>query len=111
VLGFSELVSFGRVTTPGDHTILVDAKESKIEFDFRVLRETFFATRESCVGAVCCADGFVAEERAYLAALNCELLLPLTGKDELLGFFSLGAKQSEEPYSGSDVRLLKSVAG
>jgi len=111
VLGFSELVSFGRVTTPGDHTILVDAKESKIEFDFRVLRETFFATRESCVGAVCCADGFVAEERAYLAALNCELLLPLTGKDELLGFFSLGPKQSEEPYSGSDVRLLKSVAG
>jgi sigma-B regulation protein RsbU (phosphoserine phosphatase) len=27
-----------------------------------------------------------------------------------LGFISLGAKRSEEPYTGSDVRLLKSVA-
>jgi phosphoserine phosphatase RsbU/P len=31
-------------------------------------------------------------------------------RDKLLGFISLGPKKSEEPYTGSDVRLLKSVA-
>jgi len=32
-------------------------------------------------------------------------------KNTLLGFISLGAKRSEEPYSPSDIRLLGSVAG
>ena len=50
------------------------------------------------------------EERSKLAALGSELLLPLAVRDKLLGFISLGPKQSEEPYTGSDVRLLKSVA-
>ena len=49
-------------------------------------------------------------ERAKLAKLGAELLLPLAVRDKLLGFISLGPKRSEEPYSGSDVRLLKSVA-
>jgi sigma-B regulation protein RsbU (phosphoserine phosphatase) len=49
-------------------------------------------------------------ERAKLAALGSELLLPLAVRDKLLGFISLGPKRSEEPYTGSDVRLLKSVA-
>jgi phosphoserine phosphatase RsbU/P len=50
------------------------------------------------------------EERAHLAALGAELLLPIAGRDKLLGFISLGQKRSEEPYSGMDMRLLKSVA-
>lgn len=50
------------------------------------------------------------EERDKLAALHSELLLPLAVRDKLLGFISLGPKKSEEPYTGSDVRLLKSVA-
>ena len=50
------------------------------------------------------------EERGKLAALHSELLLPLAVRDKLLGFISLGPKKSEEPYTGSDVRLLKSVA-
>ena len=50
------------------------------------------------------------DERRKLAALGSELLLPLAVRDKLLGFISLGAKKSEEPYTGSDVRLLKSVA-
>jgi sigma-B regulation protein RsbU (phosphoserine phosphatase) len=50
------------------------------------------------------------EERSKLARLQSELLLPLAVRDKLLGFISLGPKQSEEPYTGSDVRLLKSVA-
>jgi len=50
------------------------------------------------------------EDRAKLALLHAELLLPLKTRDRLLGFISLGAKRSDEPYSGTDVRLLKSVA-
>lgn len=42
--------------------------------------------------------------------LSTELLLPLASRDKLLGFISLGPKRSEEPFTGSDLRLLKSVA-
>ncbi len=50
------------------------------------------------------------EERAKLAELESELLLPLAVKDRLIGFMSLAPKLSEQPYTGSDLRLLKSVA-
>jgi sigma-B regulation protein RsbU (phosphoserine phosphatase) len=50
------------------------------------------------------------EERGKLAQLSAELLLPLAGRDKLLGFISLGPKRSEAPYSGNDLRLLMSVA-
>jgi sigma-B regulation protein RsbU (phosphoserine phosphatase) len=50
------------------------------------------------------------EERAALKVLGSRLLLPLAANDRLMGFLSLSEKRSEEPYSGSDVRLLKSVA-
>ena len=55
-------------------------------------------------------EGIGDEERGKLATLESELLLPLAVRDKLLGFISLGPKLSEEPYTGSDVRLLKSVA-
>jgi sigma-B regulation protein RsbU (phosphoserine phosphatase) len=55
-------------------------------------------------------DAVTDDERHKLAALHSELLLPLAVRDKLLGFISLGPKKSEEPYTGSDVRLLKSVA-
>jgi len=54
--------------------------------------------------------GVSEEERAKLAALRAELLLPLSVKNKLLGFISLSQKLSEEPYSSTDLRLLKSVA-
>src|SRR5579871_5510870 len=50
------------------------------------------------------------EDREKLAHLKSELLLPLTAREKLLGFISLGRKRSEEPFTGSDLRLLKSVA-
>jgi phosphoserine phosphatase RsbU/P len=50
------------------------------------------------------------EDRTQLSQLHSELLLPLSTRDKLLGFISLGPKLSDEPYSGTDVRLLKSVA-
>lgn len=60
-------------------------------------------------------DGWVertatGSERDLLERLNTELLLPLGVKNELSGFISLGAKQSEAPYSPNDLKLLQSVA-
>ncbi|HEV2687654.1 MAG TPA: GAF domain-containing protein, partial [Bryobacteraceae bacterium] len=49
-------------------------------------------------------------ERGRLQKLEAQLLLPLSFKDKLIGFMSLSAKQSEEPYSKSDVQMLESVA-
>jgi len=50
------------------------------------------------------------DERRTLADLRPHLLLPLSMKEKLLGLIALGEKRSEEPYSGTDLRLLKSVA-
>ncbi|MCI0485110.1 MAG: SpoIIE family protein phosphatase [Blastocatellia bacterium] len=50
------------------------------------------------------------DERGMLEKLDSQLLLPLAVKESLSGFISLGPKQSEEPYSGTDLRLLQSVA-
>ncbi len=50
------------------------------------------------------------DERDKLTHLQAELLLPLTASEKLLGFISLGRKQSEEPFTRSDLRLLKSIA-
>jgi sigma-B regulation protein RsbU (phosphoserine phosphatase) len=55
-------------------------------------------------------DPISEKDRASLALLDAELLLPLSARDKLLGFISLGPKRSDEPYSSADVRLLKSVA-
>ncbi|MEO6391497.1 MAG: SpoIIE family protein phosphatase [Pyrinomonadaceae bacterium] len=52
----------------------------------------------------------MVEERMMLARLDTQLLLPLSVKEKLPGFISLGPKQSEEPYSNTDLRLLQSVA-
>lgn len=49
-------------------------------------------------------------ELLKLKAMNAQLLLPVGTKQKLLGVLSLGPKLSEEPYSRSDVRLLRSVA-
>jgi sigma-B regulation protein RsbU (phosphoserine phosphatase) len=50
------------------------------------------------------------EERAALEELKPELLLALSLRDHVLGVMSLGLKQSEEPFSPTDLRLLSSVA-
>ena len=49
------------------------------------------------------------DERATLDQLHAELLLPLPGRDRLLGIMTLGPKRSEEAYSSTDLRLLQSV--
>jgi len=50
------------------------------------------------------------ENRRALAEVDAELVLPLNGKNDLLGVITLGPKKSEEPYSISDAKLLGSVA-
>jgi sigma-B regulation protein RsbU (phosphoserine phosphatase) len=45
-----------------------------------------------------------------LDAMSAELLLPLSGRDQLMGLITLGPKRSEEPYTPMDLRLLESVA-
>ena len=49
-------------------------------------------------------------ERSTLDLLRAELLLPLAGRDRLLGVMTLGAKRSQEAYSPSDLRLLQSLS-
>ncbi|HKV23320.1 MAG TPA: SpoIIE family protein phosphatase [Candidatus Acidoferrum sp.] len=56
------------------------------------------------------SPGVAVEEREKLATLHSQLLVPLTVKEKLLGIISLGEKRAEAPYSGSDIRVLKSVA-
>ena len=49
-------------------------------------------------------------ERSALRALGAEMLIPLRGRNRLLGVMALGPKRSEEPYSRTDRGLLQSVA-
>jgi len=97
-IGFPELadVSFSRNT--GTAKVLQQQKEPA---------RVYLNDRESWLYR---EDDVTDDERHQLATLHSELLLPLAVRDKLLGFISLGPKKSEEPYTGSDVRLLKSVA-
>ncbi len=49
------------------------------------------------------------DEQQTLNHLNAEVLLPLVGRNKLMGVMVLGPKRSEEPYSPSDLQLLASV--
>lgn len=46
-----------------------------------------------------------------LRRIQFALLLPLSTKNELIGFVSLGARLGDLPYSANDEQLLMSVAG
>ncbi len=54
--------------------------------------------------------GVPAEERGVLESLGTQILLPLAARGNLLGMISLGPKLSEQPYSRTDLRLLRNVA-
>ncbi|WP_161571059.1 GAF domain-containing SpoIIE family protein phosphatase [Granulicella sibirica] len=49
-------------------------------------------------------------ERAALSDLSTELLVPMPGRNRLIGVIALGPKSSEEPYSKIDRQLLQTVA-
>ena len=48
-------------------------------------------------------------ELTLLAGYGVRLLIPLIASGRLMGFISLGERQSEEPYSGEDKELLLAV--
>lgn len=50
------------------------------------------------------------EEKQILEQVHAELLLPLPGRERLLGLMALGSKKSEEPYTPTDLRVLQSLA-
>jgi phosphoserine phosphatase RsbU/P len=50
------------------------------------------------------------EERKGLEELETQLLLPINGRDRLLGFLSLGPRRGDAPYARTEVQLLQSVA-
>jgi sigma-B regulation protein RsbU (phosphoserine phosphatase) len=50
------------------------------------------------------------DEKKQIEDLNAQILLPVAVKGNLSGVLSLSAKRSEEPYTPTDLRLLKSVA-
>jgi phosphoserine phosphatase RsbU/P len=49
-------------------------------------------------------------ERRALDMLNAELLLPLPGRNRLMGVMALGPKRSEAAYSSNDLKILQAVA-
>ncbi len=59
-------------------------------------------------------DGWLLLARSteweLLDSLSTELLLPLSGRDRLMGLIALGPKRSEEPYTSSYLHLLEAVA-
>jgi eukaryotic-like serine/threonine-protein kinase len=49
-------------------------------------------------------------EAQWMTELGVNLVVPMNGKDgRLIGLFLLGEKKSEEPYAGSDRRLLQTI--
>lgn len=50
-----------------------------------------------------------AEEQGVFRALRTEVVIPLARNERLLGMISLGPRRFEEPYSNSDLELLRSV--
>ncbi|MFT4113485.1 PP2C family protein-serine/threonine phosphatase [Silvibacterium sp.] len=49
-------------------------------------------------------------ERDALNGMNAELLLPLPGRNRLMGVMALGPKRSEAAYTRTDMHLLQAVA-
>lgn len=49
-------------------------------------------------------------ERQVLDMVNAELLLPLAGRNRLMGVMALGPKRSEAAYTPADLHLLQTVA-
>jgi len=49
-------------------------------------------------------------ERQTLKELHLEWFIPILRKQELIGIFALGPKNSQQPYAGEDLRLLSTLA-
>jgi sigma-B regulation protein RsbU (phosphoserine phosphatase) len=46
-------------------------------------------------------------EKDALRRVNAELLLPLPGRERLMGLMTLGPKRSQQPFTPTDLRMLQ----
>ncbi|MBV8817074.1 MAG: SpoIIE family protein phosphatase [Acidobacteriaceae bacterium] len=74
--------------------------------------DLFVPAYESGAGAPAIPNGLIHHLKIACEPLTVPsgLLLPIATGSELHGVLSLGPKRSEEPYSGTDIQLLESVA-
>jgi len=49
-------------------------------------------------------------EKEALRQVNAELLLPLPGRERLMGLMTLGPKRSQQPFTPTDLRMLQFLA-
>ncbi len=93
-LGFEPKPDLGIPEDSKTVQVVKESKEARVYFDRR--------------------DNWVHDapesELVTLRNIHTQLLVPVGAKNRLLGLLSLGPKRSEEPYSSSDVHLLRSVA-
>lgn len=97
--------ALGYETTPQVSFTTDDAIIEKMKDNSEPL-QVYFDDLDSWIYKTQEMDG----ERELLKSLDTQLLLPLAVNEKLPGFISLGPKQSEEPYSSTDLKLLQSVA-
>ena len=102
---FKPAYALGHASLPDAYLASSGATIQKLSQDPEPAR-VYLNDEKSWVNAPNVSD----DERRNISLLDPQLLLPLTVKDKLLGVISLGEKKSEAPYTGSDLRLLKSVA-
>jgi sigma-B regulation protein RsbU (phosphoserine phosphatase) len=102
---FKPAYALGHASLPDAYLASSGISIQKLSQDPEPAR-VYLDDEESWVNAPDVSD----DERRNLSLLDPQLLLPLTVKEKLLGVISLGEKKSEAPYTGSDLRLLKSVA-
>lgn len=101
--GFRPVYSLG-FEAPAQLNLPADSKTVEIVTQTAEPPQIYFERRDNWVHST------PADELVTLQALHAQLLLPVGSKQRLLGILSLGPKLSEEPYSSSDLQLLRSVA-
>jgi hypothetical protein len=92
------------------YTTNEDSNDLKLAADSPLLR--FMQTRRGAVEfPLRDREELPRRERAWLRSIGAELLVPMHGTDgKLVGFFSLGGKKSEIPYTQRDRELLETLA-
>jgi hypothetical protein len=101
-LGHSSTAN-GRDSTESSANLKLAAEATILRFMQRARMAIEFPGKET--------DDLPDGERRWLRAINANLLVPMHGTDgKLAGFFSLGEKLSEIPYTSRDKELLETLA-
>jgi hypothetical protein len=91
------------------YTTSENSANLKLSADSPLLR--FMQTQRGAVEIPLRDETLPSREREWLRSIGAELLVPMQGTDgKLAGFFSLGGKKSEIPYTQRDRELLETLA-